>query len=62
MSSMNLLEGLTRTVVYMTHNQLLALVCNLVKKEMCGKKLTSSEFYDFIVRSTNELIVLFSWS
>lgn len=27
MSSMNLLEGLTRTVVYMTHNQLLALVC-----------------------------------
>lgn len=28
MSSMNLLEGLTRTVVYMTHNQLLALVCN----------------------------------
>lgn len=28
MSTMNLLEGLTRTVVYMTHNQLLALVCN----------------------------------
>lgn len=26
MSSMNLLEGLTRTVVYLTHNQLLALV------------------------------------
>lgn len=28
MSSMNLLEGLSRTVVFMTHNQLLALVCN----------------------------------
>lgn len=26
MSSMNLLEGLSRTVVYITHNQLLALV------------------------------------
>jgi len=28
MSSMNLLEGLSRTVVFMTQNQLLALVCN----------------------------------
>lgn len=29
MSSMNLLEGLSRTVVYITHNQLLALVSSL---------------------------------
>lgn len=58
MSSMNLLEGLTRTVVYMTHNQLLALVCNK-ENDVHGRKLMSAEFYDCVIKSTNKLNVAF---
>uniref|UniRef100_A0A671RRU9 GTPase-activating protein and VPS9 domain-containing protein 1 n=1 Tax=Sinocyclocheilus anshuiensis TaxID=1608454 RepID=A0A671RRU9_9TELE len=44
MSSMNLLEGLTRTVVYMTHNQLLALVCNdFVRSVTAGDQLREED-------------------
>ncbi|XP_056319257.1 GTPase-activating protein and VPS9 domain-containing protein 1 isoform X2 [Danio aesculapii] len=42
MSSMNLLEGLTRTVVYMTHNQLLALV-DFVRSVTAGDQLREEE-------------------
>ncbi|XP_071390003.1 GTPase-activating protein and VPS9 domain-containing protein 1 isoform X4 [Centroberyx affinis] len=42
MSSMNLLEGLSRTVVYMTHNQLLALV-DFVRSVMAGDHLREEE-------------------
>ncbi|XP_036382525.1 LOW QUALITY PROTEIN: GTPase-activating protein and VPS9 domain-containing protein 1 [Megalops cyprinoides] len=42
MSSMNLLEGLTRTVVYMTHNQLLALV-DFVRSVLTGDQLREEE-------------------
>ncbi|KAG9354577.1 hypothetical protein JZ751_001290 [Albula glossodonta] len=42
MSSMNLLEGLTRTVVYMTHNQLLALV-DFVRSVMTADQLSEEE-------------------
>uniref|UniRef100_A0A667X240 GTPase-activating protein and VPS9 domain-containing protein 1 n=1 Tax=Myripristis murdjan TaxID=586833 RepID=A0A667X240_9TELE len=42
MSSMNLLEGLSRTVVYMTHNQLIALV-DFVRSVMPGDHLREEE-------------------
>ncbi|XP_035291895.1 GTPase-activating protein and VPS9 domain-containing protein 1 isoform X2 [Anguilla anguilla] len=42
MSSMNLLEGLNRTVVYMTHNQLLALV-DFVRGVTTGDQLSEEE-------------------
>uniref|UniRef100_A0AAQ5ZFH7 GTPase-activating protein and VPS9 domain-containing protein 1 n=1 Tax=Amphiprion ocellaris TaxID=80972 RepID=A0AAQ5ZFH7_AMPOC len=42
MSSMNLLEGLSRTVVYITHNQLLALV-DFVRSVMAGDHLREEE-------------------
>ncbi|XP_061115830.1 GTPase-activating protein and VPS9 domain-containing protein 1 isoform X3 [Conger conger] len=42
MSTMNLLEGLNRTVVYMTHNQLLALV-EFVRSVMTGDQLSEEE-------------------
>ncbi|XP_066569238.1 GTPase-activating protein and VPS9 domain-containing protein 1 isoform X2 [Amia ocellicauda] len=42
MSSMNLLEGLTRTVVYMTQSQLLALV-DFVRNVMSGDQLREEE-------------------
>ncbi|KAM4616125.1 GTPase-activating protein and VPS9 domain-containing protein 1 isoform 6-T6 [Polymixia lowei] len=42
MSSMNLLEGLSRTVIYMTHNQLLALV-DFVRSVMAGDHLREEE-------------------
>ncbi|XP_072538161.1 GTPase-activating protein and VPS9 domain-containing protein 1 isoform X3 [Salminus brasiliensis] len=42
MSSMNLLEGLTRTVVYITHNQLLALV-DFVRSVTAGDQLREEE-------------------
>ncbi|TRY86531.1 hypothetical protein DNTS_010148 [Danionella cerebrum] len=42
MSSMNLLEGLTRTVVYMTHNQLLALV-EFVRSVTAGDQLREED-------------------
>ncbi|ROL49136.1 GTPase-activating protein and VPS9 domain-containing protein 1 [Anabarilius grahami] len=42
MSSMNLLEGLTRTVVYMTHNQLLALV-DFVRSVTAGDQLREED-------------------
>uniref|UniRef100_A0A672JKG0 Ras-GAP domain-containing protein n=1 Tax=Salarias fasciatus TaxID=181472 RepID=A0A672JKG0_SALFA len=42
MSSMNLLEGLSRTAVYITHNQLLALV-DFVRNVMAGDHLREEE-------------------
>uniref|UniRef100_A0A673GUY4 GTPase-activating protein and VPS9 domain-containing protein 1 n=1 Tax=Sinocyclocheilus rhinocerous TaxID=307959 RepID=A0A673GUY4_9TELE len=42
MSSMNLLEGLTRTVVYMTHNQLLALE-DFVRSVTAGDQLREED-------------------
>uniref|UniRef100_A0A8D3C5U1 GTPase activating protein and VPS9 domains 1 n=1 Tax=Scophthalmus maximus TaxID=52904 RepID=A0A8D3C5U1_SCOMX len=42
MSSMNLLEGLSRTVVYITHNQLLALV-DFVRNVTAGDHLREEE-------------------
>ncbi|KAM3868004.1 GTPase-activating protein and VPS9 domain-containing protein 1 isoform 10-T10 [Diretmus argenteus] len=42
MSSMNLLEGLSRTVVYMSHNQLLAMV-DFVRSVMAGDHLREEE-------------------
>uniref|UniRef100_A0A673H9T5 GTPase-activating protein and VPS9 domain-containing protein 1-like n=1 Tax=Sinocyclocheilus rhinocerous TaxID=307959 RepID=A0A673H9T5_9TELE len=42
MSSMNLLEGLTRTVFYMTHNQLLALV-DFVRSVTAGDQLREED-------------------
>uniref|UniRef100_A0A1A7XB16 GTPase-activating protein and VPS9 domain-containing protein 1 n=1 Tax=Iconisemion striatum TaxID=60296 RepID=A0A1A7XB16_9TELE len=42
MSSMNLLEGLSRTAVYITHNQLLALV-DFVRSVMAGDHLREEE-------------------
>ncbi|XP_056628689.1 GTPase-activating protein and VPS9 domain-containing protein 1 isoform X1 [Triplophysa dalaica] len=42
MSSMNLLEGLTRTVVYLTHNQLLALV-DFVRAVTAGDQLREED-------------------
>uniref|UniRef100_A0A8B9HTG6 GTPase-activating protein and VPS9 domain-containing protein 1 n=1 Tax=Astyanax mexicanus TaxID=7994 RepID=A0A8B9HTG6_ASTMX len=42
MSSMNLLEGLTRTVVYITHNQLLALL-DFVRSVTAGDQLREEE-------------------
>ncbi|KAJ8379666.1 hypothetical protein SKAU_G00004440 [Synaphobranchus kaupii] len=42
MSSMNLLEGLNRTVVYMTHNQLIALV-EFVRSVLTGDQLSEEE-------------------
>uniref|UniRef100_A0A3Q0SQ30 GTPase-activating protein and VPS9 domain-containing protein 1 n=1 Tax=Amphilophus citrinellus TaxID=61819 RepID=A0A3Q0SQ30_AMPCI len=42
MSSMNLLEGLSRTAVYVTHNQLLALV-DFVRSVMAGDHLREEE-------------------
>uniref|UniRef100_A0A8C1KX68 GTPase-activating protein and VPS9 domain-containing protein 1 n=1 Tax=Cyprinus carpio TaxID=7962 RepID=A0A8C1KX68_CYPCA len=42
MSSMNLLEGLARTVVYMTHNQLLALV-DFVRSVTAGDQLREED-------------------
>ncbi|XP_067251181.1 GTPase-activating protein and VPS9 domain-containing protein 1 isoform X2 [Chanodichthys erythropterus] len=42
MSTMNLLEGLTRTVVYMTHNQLLALV-DFVRSVTAGDQLREED-------------------
>uniref|UniRef100_A0A4W6FNP5 GTPase-activating protein and VPS9 domain-containing protein 1 n=1 Tax=Lates calcarifer TaxID=8187 RepID=A0A4W6FNP5_LATCA len=42
MSSMNLLEGLSRTVVYITHNQLLALV-DFVRSVTAGDHLREEE-------------------
>uniref|UniRef100_A0A8C1XGT3 GTPase activating protein and VPS9 domains 1 n=1 Tax=Cyprinus carpio TaxID=7962 RepID=A0A8C1XGT3_CYPCA len=42
MSSMNLLEGLTRTVVYMTHNQLLAVV-DFVRSVTAGDQLREED-------------------
>ncbi|KAG7281312.1 hypothetical protein CRUP_030995 [Coryphaenoides rupestris] len=42
MSSMNLLEGLSRTVFYMTHGQLLTLV-NFVRTVMAGDQLREEE-------------------
>ncbi|KAJ8413802.1 hypothetical protein AAFF_G00064000 [Aldrovandia affinis] len=42
MSSMNLLEGLTRTVVYMTHNQLLSLV-EFVRSVTTADQLSEEE-------------------
>ncbi|KAM6954701.1 GTPase-activating protein and VPS9 domain-containing protein 1 isoform 2-T2 [Aplochiton taeniatus] len=42
MSSMNLLEGLSRTVVYMTHNQLLSLV-DFIRSVMAGDHLREEE-------------------
>ncbi|XP_051950402.1 GTPase-activating protein and VPS9 domain-containing protein 1 isoform X6 [Xyrauchen texanus] len=42
MTSMNLLEGLTRTVVYVTHNQLLALV-DFVRSVTAGDQLREED-------------------
>lgn len=42
MSSMNLLEGLTRTVVYLTHNQLLALL-DFVRAVTAGDQLREED-------------------
>ncbi|KAL7884412.1 hypothetical protein AOLI_G00071820 [Acnodon oligacanthus] len=42
MSSMNLLEGLTRTVIYITHNQLLALV-DFVRSVTSGDQLREED-------------------